>query len=129
MFNSATVLWHSQNKLWKIFAPNCQLVVSHSKKHTNIQTQIQYLLYLLRLQNNCRSNLETKHTSALSLGKLYLTGHWKKNLVEDSKVVCISHANIVQRDVEVVAQSRAFSNIVKVRFPQVWPKTSILKSM
>jgi hypothetical protein len=59
----------------------------------------------------------------------YLIGHWKKNLMENGKVVCISHANIVQGDVEVVAKPRALSNIVEVRFPQVWPETAMLKSM
>lgn len=59
----------------------------------------------------------------------YLIGHWKKNLMEDSKVVCISHANIVERDVEVVAQARALSDIVEIRFPQVWPETAMFKSV
>jgi hypothetical protein len=49
--------------------------------------------------------------------------------MEDSKVICISHANVVERYVEVVAQPRALSNIVEVRFPQVWPETAMFKPM
>jgi hypothetical protein len=60
---------------------------------------------------------------------IYLDCDWQQELLKNCQIVCIRHANFVQGNIDISARAVSTPNKVKIRFTQIWPKSTVLEAM